>query len=111
MKVDLNKKAQELIEMAQSGGVEQNYFFTTTFDRYVTQLSILMKLKKTITESETLVEKEYVKGRKNVVIHPAITEYNKTATAANQTATTLLKIIVTLSEHTLQDGSIKDVEL
>ena len=112
MKIDLNKKAQELIEMAQAGGVEQNYFFTTTFERYVTQLNILARLKKEINDAgETTVEKEYVKGRKNIVIHPAIPEYNKTSTAANQTASTLLKIIVTLSEHTMQDGSLKDVEL
>ena len=52
-----------------------------------------------------------MKGRVNVVIHPAITEYNKTATAANQTAATLLKIITTLSDHALQDGSDKDDDL
>jgi hypothetical protein len=29
-------------------------------------------------------------------VHPAITEYNKTTTAANQTVQTLVKIITTL---------------
>lgn len=107
----LSDKTKELIEKAQNGGLEQDYFFTTTFERYQTQLAIAERLKEVIESEAPLVEKEYVKGRVNVVIHPAITEYNKTATAANQTAATLLKIITTLSDHALQDGSDKDDDL
>lgn len=100
-KIDLNAKAQELIEMAEKSGVEQNFFFTTTFKRYQVQLNILSQLEAEIKSEGTLVEKEYVKGRKNVYTHPAVTEYNKTVTSANQTVQTLLKIIVTLNENGL----------
>ena len=46
-----------------------------------------------------IVEKEYVKGRQNLVANPAITEYNKTATAANGTVATLINIIKTLTDE------------
>ena len=37
--------------------------------------------------------KEYVKGRANIYVNPAVTEYNKTTDSANRTVTTLMKII------------------
>ena len=110
-KIDLNAKAQELIEMAQKSGVEQNFFFTTTFKRYQVQLNILNKLEAEIKKDGTLVEKEYVKGRKNVYSHPAVAEYNKTSTAANQTVQTLLKIITTLNENGLSEINGEDETL
>lgn len=102
--IDLNAKAQELIELAEKSGVEQNFFFTTTFKRYQVQLDILNKLEEEIRTDGTLVEKEYVKGRKNVYTHPAVSEYNKTCTSANQTVQTLLKIITTLNDNGLKDN-------
>lgn len=106
MALDLNKQAQEILKIAEKHGVEQNFFFITTFKRYQVQISILNDLEKTIKTESTLVTKEYVKGRKNIYTHPAITEYNKTATAANQTVQTLVKIITTL-----RDGVDEDNEL
>ena len=90
---DRAKQAEEIIKLAERAGVQTNYFFITTFDRYQTQIAILDDLKKRIAESDTLVTKEYVKGRENVYTNPAITEYNKTTDSANKTVTTLIKII------------------
>ena len=109
--LNLNEKMKELLEMAQKAGVEQNFFFLSTFKRYQVQLSILNQLEKTINEAGVLVTKEYVKGRENVYTHPAVTDYNRTATAANQTVQTLLKIITTLSEHSIGDSIPDDDEL
>lgn len=92
----LDDLASKIIEIATKYGLEQNYFFLTTFNRYQMQIKILSDLKKTILEEGNLVTKEYVKGRQNVYTHPAISEYNKTCTAANQTVQTLIKIITTL---------------
>lgn len=89
----LKKQAAEIMRIAEESGVQTNYFFLTTFDRYQTQISILEDLKKRISESETLVTKEYVKGRENVYTNPAITEYNRTTDSANKTVGTLIKII------------------
>ena len=80
-KNNLNAVAKQLIEMAERGGVEQNFFFVTTFSRYKTQLNTLTRLQKEIDESDVLIEKEYVRGRPNIVANPAIGEYNKTSTA------------------------------
>lgn len=93
---NLNEQAREILEIAEKHGVEQNFFFITTFKRYQVQINILNDLEKAINSDGTLVTKEYVKGRKNVYTHPAIAEYNRTSTASNQTVQTLLKIITTL---------------
>ena len=62
-------------------------------------MRILSDLEKAINEYGATVTKEYVKGRQNLVANPAITEYNKTATAANGTVSTLINIIKTLSNE------------
>jgi cell fate (sporulation/competence/biofilm development) regulator YmcA (YheA/YmcA/DUF963 family) len=107
-KISLQAQAEELIRQAQEKGVKNNYFFVTTFKRYQVQLSMLERLEAVIKSEPSIVEKEYVKGRKNIVTHPAITEYNKTSTAANQTASTLLKIITTFAEEQYEDGMAAD---
>ena len=94
--MSLSEQAEEILRIAAEHGVEQNFFFITTFKRYQVQIKILTDLEHTIKEEGNTVTKEYVKGRKNVYTHPAIGEYNKTSTAANQTVTTLMKIITTM---------------
>ncbi|HOQ63326.1 MAG TPA: hypothetical protein PKZ39_05095 [Clostridia bacterium] len=95
----LREQAEEILKIAAQHGVEQNFFFITTFKRYQVQINILTDLEKTIRSEGTLVTKEYIKGRGNVYTHPAIAEYNRTSTAANQTVTTLMKIITTLRDE------------
>lgn len=95
-KIDLNQQAKQILEIAQKYGVEQNFLFITTFKRYQVQLNILNELEKKINEDGTLVTKEYVKNRGNLYTHPAISEYNKTSTSANQTVATLIKIVKSL---------------
>lgn len=102
-KVSLNKQAQEILRIAEQHGVEQNFFFLTTFKRYQVQLQILNDLEKTIKQDGILVTKEYVKGRKNVYSHPAISDYNRTTDSANKTVVTLMKIITTLRDRQDED--------
>ena len=92
----LKEQAEEVLRIATEHGVEQNFFFITTFERYQVQLDILADLERKIKKDGALVTKEYVKGRENVYTHPAIGEYNKTCTSANQTVATLIKIIKSL---------------
>lgn len=104
-KIDLKKQAEEILKIAQEHGVEQNFFFITTFKRYQVQINILNELEKKIKDDGALVTKEYVKGRGNLYTHPAIGEYNKTSTSANQTVATLIKIIKSLrSEEEESEG-------
>lgn len=98
-KLTLQEQANKLLEQAQERGVSSNFFFVTTFKRYQVQMRILSDLEGAINEHGATVTKEYVKGRPNLVSNPAITEYNKTATAANGTVSTLINIIKTLSNE------------
>ena len=98
-RISLNEQAQEILRITEQHGVEQNFFFLTTFKRYQVQLQILNDLEKTIKQDGILVTKEYVKGRKNVYSHPAISDYNRTTDSANKTVVTLMKIITTLRDR------------
>ncbi|BED92964.1 MAG: hypothetical protein RsTaC01_0899 [Candidatus Paraimprobicoccus trichonymphae] len=102
-KSTLNDQAQEILRIAEKHGVEQNFFFITTFKRYNVQIGILSDLEKIIQDEGTLVTKEYIKGSKNVYSHPAITDYNKTTDSANKTVSTLIRIIATL-RNKYEDG-------
>lgn len=103
----LQEQAQEVLARAEESGVQANFFFVTTFKRYQVQMRILNDLEKEINELGATVSKEYVKGRKNIYTNPAITEYNKTATAANGTVGTLMNILKSLTENTGEDQKSK----
>ena len=53
----LNKAAEDLIRLAEEGGVEQNFFFQTTFNRYKVQLNTLTRLQKEIQDGDLLITK------------------------------------------------------
>lgn len=98
-KMTLQQQADAVLKQAEDRGVQSNFFFVTTFKRYQVQMKILSDLEKAIAEYGATVTKEYVKGRQNLVANPAITEYNKTATAANGTVSTLINIVKSLSNE------------
>ena len=110
-KISYTSKIKEIIEAANKAGAETNVLYLTSLDRYKTQLDIMEKLKIAVEENGSTVEKEYVKGRKNIVVNPAITEYNKTASAANNTAQTLLKIVQSLGMNSIMDLEVEEDEL
>lgn len=83
----------EFVDLARDAGCENDPLFKSTLDRYLVQLGILDKLKAKMEEDGMLVEKEYVKGSKNLYSSPAVTEYNKTTDSANKTVSTLLRIL------------------
>lgn len=91
----LKQQASEILRLAEESGLQNNYFFVTTFQRYQVQLQILEELGKVISKDEILVTKEYVKGRQNVYTNPAVTDFNRTTDSANKTVSTLLKILKT----------------
>lgn len=92
-KKNLEQQAMEIVRLAEESGVQSNYFFVTTFERYQVQLKILEELKKAIEDEGMLVSKEYVKGRKNIYSNPAVGDYNRTTDSANKTVATLMRII------------------
>lgn len=92
-KKTLQEQANEILANAEQKGVSTNFFFLTTFKRYQVKLKILNELEQRINEDGSMVTKEYVKGRANLYTNPAISEYNKTSTAANNDVKTLIEVI------------------
>lgn len=101
--LNLTKQANEILKLAEASGVQSNYFFTTTFNRYQTQLKILEELSEVMVKEGMLVTKEYVKGRKNLYTSPAVAEFNRTTDSANKTVVTLMKIIKELNVDGMTD--------
>lgn len=110
-KADFSEQLEEIKAAAAKAGAETNIFYLTTLDRYIMQINLLAELKKAIRENGTYISKEYVKGRQNMSINPAITEYNKTATAANNTVMTLTRIVNNLDMRSITDTEVEDDEL
>ncbi len=102
--LSMNEQAEVILEKARAKGIEHTFMFTTTFQRYVELISHMAELQKAIKGDGCLVTKEYVKGRKNIYVHPAINAYNATAAQANNTANILMRFIV----QPLSDGDDKD---
>lgn len=90
---ELQRQADEILKHAEQSGVQNNFYFVTTFQRYLVQLNILEDLAKSLEEDGMTVKKEYVKGRKNIYSNPALGSYNKTVDSANKTVATLMRIL------------------
>ena len=105
----LQEQAQEILARAEEKGINTNFFFRTTFKRYQVQMQILTDLEKSIQKYGATVTKEYVKGRQNLVANPAITEYNKTATAANGTVATLINIVKQLGDEGEKTSKLEEL--
>ena len=108
-KKELDRRIQEFRDSAEELGIADDLIFATTFDRYVTQVQTLANLKEEIEEGDLMVKKAYVKDRDNLYVNPAVAEYNKTSTAANQTAVTLVKLMQQLRDDAQEDDGFDDL--
>lgn len=109
IRVDLNAQAKEILEKATAKGVEHSFMFVTAFKRYQELIGHLAELQKSISEDGLMVTKEYVKGRQNIYVHPAVNAYNATAAAADRTAQLLLRYIVQPLSNDGDEGDEFDV--
>ena len=113
---ELNAAANKLIEMARKGGTEQNYFFQTTFDKYLTQGEIMADLKARMLQIREDMKAENlppdVKASMEKRLLSISSEYSKQSSASNGTVQTLLKIIVTFAEGSvMHDGDDESLDL
>lgn len=92
-KKSLQEQAKAILKIAEEAGLQSNYFFETTFQRYQVQLHILEELERTIDEKGVLVTKSYVKDERNLYSNPAVVDFNRTTDSANKTVATLLRIL------------------
>ena len=54
-KLNLNEQAEEILQKAEAFGVDKNFFFITTFRRYMVQLKIFLKDMSLYTKRQKLV--------------------------------------------------------
>ena len=47
-KKELEAQAKKIMEMAEESGLQSNFFFVTTFQRYLVQINILEELEKEV---------------------------------------------------------------
>lgn len=99
-KKSLQDRVVEILDQAEQTGAKSNFFFVTTFKRYQVQMKTLTDLERAISEYGPTITKEYVKGRQNICINPAIGEYAKISQAANNTVQTLIKIVEAFKDDT-----------
>ena len=102
--IDLNEQAKEILKKAEEKGAEHSFVFITAFRRYNEQIKQLADLRKIIEEEGLIVRKEYVKGRENIYMNPAVNAYNATCAGADRTAQLLMRYIL----QPLSDGDDKD---
>lgn len=106
--LELEKRAESIRLEAEASGLDEDMSFSTTYDRYLKQLKILKalgeKVDGIIDEDGILIQREYIKGQENTIVHPAIREYNNTAAGANRTLQTLRKIM----QERKESGAVKD---
>ncbi len=102
-KMDLKEQADAILKLAEESGLQSNYFFVTTFQRYQTQLDILEALKGEIEETGLTVKKSYVKGKSNVYSSPCVQAFNRTTDSANKTVATLMRILKNFDGNEAQE--------
>lgn len=88
-----NRLAKDIIEKAKAAGKDDDFLFLTTLQRYLDHITHLEELQEAIEANGTMVTKEYVKGRGNLYVNPAVQCFNSTAQAADKTAALLMKLV------------------
>jgi len=83
-KNDKNVKdlAKGILAEAIERGFESDSSFLTSYHLLEVQIEMLDSLEKSFREDGSTITKEYVKGRENVYIHPAVDKYTKTSDSA-----------------------------
>lgn len=99
----LEMLAEKFKGIAESLSEEHRYIFESTLETYFQLIKNFKILKEALDADGCLVTKEYVKGRQNVCIHPAMSEMNKTVNILNSTAKTLIAIIKDLGSENKEE--------
>lgn len=85
----------EIEEAAKAAGCDTNFLYRTTLDRYLDQLDLLEKSQADIKANGMTIIQITPRGTEREVPNPAIQAYGQTASAANSTVSTLLRIVQT----------------
>ncbi len=108
-KVQKNVKemAKGILEEAQNNGLKNDASFQTSYHLLEDQIEMLDALEKSFKEDGATITKEYVKGRENICIHPAVDKYTKTSDSAFNK---ILKIKEMIENSVPRDDDVFDEE-
>ena len=98
-----NINIDEIRALAAEYGVSDNPLFESTLSNYETVQKAISMIRKTLDDDEMTITKEYVKGRENTYLHPAVKELPKQVDIANKTMDTLIKIIAQFGNANSKD--------
>ena len=91
--ITLKERATKILSKAREKGDEQALLFETIFQQYLETLDHRKKLRSALVEDGVTVTKEYVKGRQNIYVHPALAAYATQGKLLLETAKTLMTLI------------------
>lgn len=91
--VSLKERANKILARAREKGDEQALLFETIFQQYLEALDHRQKLRNALVNDGVTVTKEYVKGRQNIYVHPALAAYAQQGKLLLDTAKTLMTLI------------------
>jgi hypothetical protein len=99
---------KDVIQMANDYGVSDNPLFVQTLKNYETVQKAIEMTNAILDSEDMTISKEYVKGRENLYMHPAIKELPKQIDAANKTVDKLLDIIERLGRKNTTGDELLD---
>lgn len=79
---NVKELAKGILAEAEERGLSGDASFMTGYHLLEVQIDMLDSLEKTFKEDGSTITKEYVKGRGNVYIHPAVDKYTKISDSA-----------------------------
>ena len=81
-KKNVKDLAKGILEEATKIGLDNDPSFLTSYHLLEVQIEMLDALEKSFREDGATTTKEYVKGRENIYVHPAVDKYTKTSDSA-----------------------------
>ena len=87
-----SKELKEIEDAAKAANCDTNFLYRSTLDRYLILIELLAKAEEDMKKGLTIT-KITPKGAEMEIANPAIQIYNQTASAANSTVSTLLRVI------------------
>lgn len=108
--VDHSEMLEQFTRDAERLGLARELLFRSTLERYESQVRVLDRLADELENGEATVVRTYVKGAGSTYANPLIGEFNKAASAANQTCALLLKMKAR-AEDRAESIDIDDCEL
>lgn len=99
----------EIEQAAREANCDTNFLYRSTLDRYVKQLDLLDRAQIDMDERGLTVIKTTPRGAEIEVANPSIQVYNQTASAANSTVSTLLRVVQTFKFKAVKPDEDNDL--